>query len=142
MELFLNLLWLLMATGLLGAWRARWVYQRKRKLERPLQEWTAVGVALILLFFAVSMTDDLHADLVVFDDSSASRRGSSIELHAHRPATHCGSTLHGVGLAIVANQRLGRAPHLTGAASSLDQFVAATLRQVPLVGRAPPTSSL
>jgi len=76
MELFLNIVWVLVAAGILGTWRTRWVHQRERTLRHSLQEWAAVSVALVLLFFAVSMTDDLHAELVLSEECSASRRSS------------------------------------------------------------------
>src|ERR1700735_942323 len=60
MELFLNLLWMLIAVGLLGAWRTRWVHQQHRAPRHSLQEWSALSIALVLLFFAVSMTDEMH----------------------------------------------------------------------------------
>jgi len=102
-ELFLNLLWVLMAAGVLWTWRTRWVHQRKHVLAHSLREWTAVSLALILLFFAVSMTDDLHADLIVFDEGSTSRRGSSLLTATHQPSLHSGSALHGAGPAVVAS---------------------------------------
>lgn len=101
MELFLNILWVLMATGVLWTWRVHWVHQRKRTLDHSLREWTAVGVALVLLFFAVSMTDDLHADIVLFDECSANRRGSSFSVDVQQPSLHSGVALHGTGPAVV-----------------------------------------
>ncbi|HXX20451.1 MAG TPA: hypothetical protein VEJ46_13690 [Candidatus Acidoferrum sp.] len=101
MELLLNLIWVLMAAGVLWTWRAHWVHQRKRVLAHSLREWTAVSLALILLFFAVSMTDDLHADLIVFDECSTSRRGSSLVIGAHQPLVHSGTVLQGASSTVV-----------------------------------------
>jgi hypothetical protein len=74
MELLLNLLWLLVAVTLLGTWRTQWIHQRRRTIRHCLQEWSAVSLALVLLFFAVSMTDDLHSEIVALEDCSAGRR--------------------------------------------------------------------
>jgi hypothetical protein len=74
MELLLNLLWLLVAVALLGTWRTQWIHQRRRTIRLCLQEWSAVSLALVLLFFAVSMTDDLHAEIVALEEFSASKR--------------------------------------------------------------------
>jgi hypothetical protein len=74
MELFLNLLWMLIAVGLLGAWRTRWVHQRHRGPRHSLQEWSALSIALVLLFFAVSMTDDMHSKIVALEECSTSKR--------------------------------------------------------------------
>lgn len=74
MELFLNVLWMLIAVGLLGAWRTRWVHQRHRAPRHSLQEWSALSIALVLLFFAVSMTDDMHSEIVALEECSTSKR--------------------------------------------------------------------
>ena len=55
MELFLNILWVLIALGLLGTWRTQWVHQRCHTRRHSVQEWAAISVALVLLFFAVSL---------------------------------------------------------------------------------------
>lgn len=138
-ELFLNMLWLLMAAGVLWTWRAHWVHQRKRTLGRSLQEWTAVSVALILLFFAVSMTDDLHADLVLFDECSTSRRGSSLLVDAHQPSLHSGITLHGASPALVAPLSPFRVPHAVRSAAFVAESFGVPLSNGPISGRAPPS---
>lgn len=138
MELFLNILWALIATGLLWTWRSRWVFQRKRILEHPVREWTAIGVALVLLFFAVSMTDDLHADLVLFDESSTSRRGSAIEVHSHRPASPSGTSLHAAGPAVVVDALRLRTQRSFRKVRFGSEPVAAATRIRPTAARAPP----
>jgi hypothetical protein len=82
MELFLNLLWLLIAAGAIGVWRTRWVREKPRSRGGSLCEWTAMGCALVLLFFAVSLTDDLHAEAMLLDECAASRRHS---ISSHHP---------------------------------------------------------
>lgn len=139
MELFLNILWVLMAAGVLWTWRARWVHQRKRTLRHSLQEWTAVSVALILLFFAVSMTDDLHADLVLFDECSTSRRGSSLLVDAHQPSLHSGTTLHGASPAIVPSLSPFRVPLVVRSAVFVAESFEVPLGTGPITGRAPPS---
>ena len=79
METFLNILWLLIAAGVLAVWRTRWVHQHEQQAHarrNPSQEWTAVGCALVLLFFAVSLTDDLHFEMVLFDECATGRRST------------------------------------------------------------------
>ncbi|MGB9070830.1 MAG: hypothetical protein WCC21_19865 [Candidatus Acidiferrales bacterium] len=85
MELLLNLLWLLIAIALLCVWRTQWRTQRRGRDRRHLQEWSAVSLALVLLFFAVSMSDDLHSEIVALEESSASKR-DSIHLSAAHPS--------------------------------------------------------
>jgi len=74
MELLLNLLWLLIAVALVCVWRTQWSNQRRGTERRQLQEWSAVSLALVLLFFAVSMSDDMHSEIVALEESSASKR--------------------------------------------------------------------
>jgi hypothetical protein len=93
MELFLNLLWMLIAVGLLGAWRTRWVHQRHRAPRHSLQEWSALSIALVLLFFAVSMTDDMHSEIVALEDCSTSKRALVCSPGAHG-LPQSGTALH------------------------------------------------
>jgi hypothetical protein len=83
MELFLNLLWLLIAVALVSVWRTQWANQRRGTNRRYLLEWSAVSLALVLLFFAVSMSDDLHPEIVALEDCSANKRDQS-----HASALH------------------------------------------------------
>ena len=94
-ETFLNILWLMIAAGLLAVWRTRWVHQHQQRghtRRNPSQEWTAVGCALVLLFFAVSLTDDLHFEMVLFDECSTGRR-STVGTCSH-DAAHGRTTVH------------------------------------------------
>ena len=74
MESFLNILWLLIAVASFGVWQLCLVRQKRPEQREPLKEWTAVVCMLVFLFFAVSLTDDLHSDLIVLDECSAGRR--------------------------------------------------------------------
>jgi hypothetical protein len=84
MELFLNLLWVLIAAGAIGVWHTCWRSEKPRSRRDSLREWTAMGCALVLLFFAVSLTDDLNAAAMLLDECSASRRNSISSHHAER----------------------------------------------------------
>ena len=102
MELILNITWVLLAAATLWVWRTRWVHERNRTLSHSLREWTAVSVALILLFFAVSMSDDLHPEMMLFEDSATSRRSSSLSVDAHHSPLHSGAPRHTTVPAVVA----------------------------------------
>jgi hypothetical protein len=99
MESFLNLLWVAIAAVAFGFWRTRWRHQRPEHSRDPLREWTAFASALVLLFFTVSLTDDLHSELVIFDECCASRRGSTVLVCSHHspqdgPVRHfCGTAI-------------------------------------------------
>src|ERR1700722_7679224 len=83
MELFLNILWLLVALGLLGIWRARWVRQRRDARRNPLAECAAVGCVLVMLFFAISLSDDLHLNVALCDEISTGRSHSGVWVSGH-----------------------------------------------------------
>lgn len=77
MELLLNLCWLVIAVGSFGAWHAN---RRRRKqacdAARVGTEGIALVCALILLFFPISITDDLHPEVFLTADCSFCRRDS------------------------------------------------------------------
>lgn len=83
MELGLNLVWLLVAVGAVGAWCLSWTYQRHRTPTERLHELTALACALVFLFFAVSLSDDLHADAIVWDDCTTKRHYSLVWESCH-----------------------------------------------------------
>jgi hypothetical protein len=100
MELLLNILGMLIVMGLLGTWRTRWVHQRRRSSRRSLQEWSALSVALVLLFFAVSMTDDMHSGIAALEECSASKRDLTCSPAAHA-LPQSGMALHSSCWAVV-----------------------------------------
>lgn len=92
MELFLNILWVLIALAALGVWRCEWKRQESHAARKPWQQWTAFACALIFVFFAVSLSDDLHAAAILADDCLVGRH--------HSLTWNCGCAAHGDGHAI------------------------------------------
>lgn len=86
MESFLNILWVAIALGALAVWRLRWVRERDCARRDSLQEWTAFGCVIVLLFFAVSMSDDLHSEIVVLEESFSTRRHALVLTSFHHTA--------------------------------------------------------
>lgn len=104
MEAFLNLLWVLIALGALGTWRGCWMREQREGRRNPVREWAAVVCALVLLFFAVSLSDDLHASPMLLEESAGRRHSvmrdtgqaapdTSHHLAAHPVALHSGVLL-------------------------------------------------
>jgi hypothetical protein len=92
MESFLNFLWVLMALGALGMWRACWMREHPVRRRDPVREWAAVVCALVLLFFAVSLSDDLHASLALLGESAGNRRHAAVwDAHSSPDARHATS---------------------------------------------------
>lgn len=141
MELFLNILWLLIATCALIFWRLVWKRQARSSRPEPLQEWTAFACALVFVFFAVSLSDDLHAEVILADDCAAGRH--------HSVAWVCGHASQQSG--VVAHPSLGAAPSRSGHSVSLrvaERIAPATIHfdrhpeTDPPDGRSPPFPSL
>jgi hypothetical protein len=90
MELFLNLLWLVIALVAVGMFHRRAGGAQASAGQRR-NGWVALGCALVLLFFVISMTDDLHQEVVLIEESALSKRHvsalDSIQAHTAAP-TH------------------------------------------------------
>jgi hypothetical protein len=107
MELVLNILWVLIALAAFGLWRIVWRNQARHSERRPLEEWTAFTCVLVFLFFAVSLSDDLHASAILSDDCGGRRHSLvlSCATHAqdHSACAHaCPLALPGGGFALSA----------------------------------------
>ena len=73
MEILLNSLWLLVAMGAFLFWQAEGEEGTARRREHNRRfRLLALACALILLFPTISLTDDLHAEQAVMEDSSRS----------------------------------------------------------------------
>jgi hypothetical protein len=88
MESFLNILWLLFATSAVLLWQLHWVRQKRAAQRNRVQEWTAFLCGLVLLFFAVSLTDDLHSEIVLYEECANGRRQSLVCSVAHATPSH------------------------------------------------------
>ena len=139
MESFLNILWVVLALCSLCLWRMRWAHQARESHHAAWRQWTAFVCALILLFFMVSLTDDLHSDLVMYEESSASRRHATCVACPHHPPSR-----HSAGVTFATLDR----PNFTLEFSSAGLFSAgadlglAQALPISLAGRAPPEFSL
>lgn len=139
MESFLNILWVVLAICSLCLWRMRWAEQPRETNHVAWRQWTAFVCALILLFFMVSLTDDLHSELVMFEESSASRRDAHCVACPHHPPSP-----HSAGATFAILDRPGLAvdfSHFALLSSRADLPVADPI-PIPLAGRAPPDLSL
>ena len=137
MELFLNILWLLIALGALSLWCIDWMYQGRRAPSKLLQESIALACALIFAFFAVSLSDDLHATANLSDDCALGRRqalvwdcGHSSQQNAERP--HVSPAVAPSRLLFSANLQV--AERILPFADHVDH----SLKERSLSGRSPP----
>lgn len=138
MELFLNLLWLSIALGALSAWGLKYSRRHPQTRRKWLAEFTALSCALVFLFFAVSLSDDLHADVILCDDCAAKRY--------HALAWDCGHSSHQIAgrLHHVAAAAEPSQPKAIARSQTLDRIsfitahVAGTPAQESFFGRSPP----
>lgn len=140
MELFLNFLWLLIAIFGLSVWRVCWVPGRSGRRE-PLHEWTAAVAALVFLFFAVSLSDDLHSDLVLFEESTSGRRQAIVLASAH--SAHPGvKEASASSLAVLPRVTWVHPSYPIGYVAAFQQSSLSLSRTKLSFGRAPPFASL
>ena len=94
MEALLNLVWLIVALGLIGLWRFRWLALRRNPRAGVLPEIVAIGCAISLLLPVISLTDDLHPEIVAVDAASGKRNSClmvAVAMRArHATPTSCG----------------------------------------------------
>jgi hypothetical protein len=144
MEALLNSIWLVVALGLFAIWRTHWLpaFQTRRRDFAVRTSFLALVCALALLFPAISLSDDLHPELVglpatksslVMAHSTASSR---VDLQG-LPASHFG--VFGLPAAPVRLLPLLVAEGLV-AVFSIRRLVAFAV--VPGASRAPPSPLL
>jgi len=68
MELSLNVLWLAVVLTTTVVWKTGWAQLPRRTSRTALEQWTALASISIFLFFAISLSDDLHAETVIIED--------------------------------------------------------------------------
>jgi threonine/homoserine/homoserine lactone efflux protein len=141
MEALLNILWLIIATAFVCVWRLRWVRQKRASERKRAQEWTAMTAALILLFFAVSLTDDLHSDMMLYDECSSGRRHSMACACGHADLGRA-SAIHGAVAALATRSASLELPPLGGRTVAVNQAPNLTATVDIPAGRAPPSSLL
>jgi hypothetical protein len=78
METILNLVWLAVTVAAICLWRFRWTVSRKYPGHSTRMEAVAMVCFLSLLFPVISLTDDLHPEIVAVDAASGKRNACLI----------------------------------------------------------------
>jgi ABC-type uncharacterized transport system permease subunit len=78
METILNLVWLAVTLAAIWLWRFRWTVSRRNPRHNKRMEAVAMVCALALLFPVISLTDDLHPEIVAVDAASGKRNACLI----------------------------------------------------------------
>jgi len=85
METILNLVWLGVALTSTALWFLRGSLCKRKAAVRIRAEIIAMGCAMLLLFPVISLTDDLHPEILAVDAVSGKRNGVFLIAHAARP---------------------------------------------------------
>ena len=88
MEALLNLVWLLLALTSTTLWVVYWrrdIFARSR-CKQILYSAVGLMCVLVLMFYAISLTDDLYEIAALVEDAAlVSARSSKISIQQHRP---------------------------------------------------------
>lgn len=79
-ETFTNVLWLTTAILLVGLWRMRWSKSRPAARADFPSEVIALVCLISLLFPIISMSDDLHPEIVAMEDVVSGKRNLAVVL--------------------------------------------------------------
>ena len=132
MEIGLNFLWLLLAVAAFLVWGR----EAARPSTRPhALKLAALGCALALLFPVISVTDDLHAQQAVMEDSNPSKRTLQAASHAPIHVPKLGHPLIAEAGLVVSLPVLMVLGNITSAFLATPSFFAADSHR----GRAPPS---
>lgn len=103
-EALLNLIWLAVAVAGVGLWRFRWSVSRRNAGHSTGTGAVAVLCVLALLFPVISLTDDLHPEVIPVDSLSSKRNfcllaavgpnGVHGKTHSHQPSFFDRSNVH------------------------------------------------
>jgi hypothetical protein len=95
METILNLIWLAITLAAIWLWRFRWTVSRQNPRHSKRMEAVAMVCVLALLFPVISLTDDLHPEILVMDAASGKRNACLLATNApHVGASTIGSRAH------------------------------------------------
>jgi len=93
METTLNLIWLVVTVAAVWLWRFRWSVSRENRRHSTRIEVVAIICVLALLFPVISLTDDLHPEIVPADTAS-SKRNHCLLIASHSHTGNSKSLLH------------------------------------------------
>jgi len=140
METFLNLAWLALTLAALWIWRFRWAASRRNARRNVRQETIAIVCVLALLFPVISLTDDLHPDIVPADTVSSKRMHCLLVAHAAKGAnTKSASVVHS-SFALLSLSFADASLHLANLPPGVRHTHAASVRLTGF-GRSPPSLS-
>jgi hypothetical protein len=94
METILNLVWLAVTLAALWLWRFRWKGARRKPGHDVRLEAVAMVCVLALLFPVISLTDDLHPEVIPAEAASSKRALCLLQAKQTHGGTHAGTNQH------------------------------------------------
>lgn len=95
METVLNLIWLAITLAGVWVWRFRWFTSRGNRRGRAFPEAIAIVCLIALLFPVISLSDDLHPEIMVVECASAKRSlGLLVAAGSHAPSSAVARHVH------------------------------------------------
>jgi hypothetical protein len=138
METLLNLVWFAVTLAVIWLWRFRWTVSRQNPRHSKRMEAVAMVCFVALLFPVISLTDDLHPEILVVDAASGKRNACLLATNVpHVGASTIGSRAHwALGIIPRPSASVGSAVEEILLLAKLDDTTssASTFR-----GRAPPS---
>ena len=137
METVLNLIWLATVVAGVWLWRFRWAASRGNQRGRIFPEAVAIVCLLVLLLPVISLTDDLHPEIMMVECASAKRNLSV--LIAGGPHASCTGATRQVHSAMALLMRPLAQPGLMAADLEIDVRIPQAMSSVSIpLGRSPP----
>jgi hypothetical protein len=137
METVLNLTWLAITLAGVWLWRFRWVTSRGNQRGRIFPEAVAIVCLLTLLLPVISLTDDLHPEVMMVECASA-KRNLSVLIARGPHASYTGATRQ-VHSAMALLMRPLAQPGLMATNLEIDVRIPQVMSSVSIpLGRSPP----
>ncbi len=139
MELLLNLFWFLVALASAGLWWTRWSRAGRGhgRARESIRSAVGLGCVLVLLFFVISLTDDLQQIPAVAEDLNSPRR--PLQIWKGSP-TIAEPGKHAAPFAVVDVSKAScRAAEVVSRVIRADAPSPLTALNRPFQGRAPPS---
>jgi hypothetical protein len=139
METVLNLIWLAITLAGVWLWRFRWVASRDNQRGRIFPEAVAIVCLLTLLLPVISLTDDLHPEVMMVECASA-KRNLSVLIAGGPHASSTGATRQ-VHSAVALLTRPLAQTGLMATNLEIDVRIPQAMSSVSIpLGRSPPSS--
>jgi hypothetical protein len=138
METILNLIWLAVTVAAIWLWRFRWSVSRQNPRHGARMEVVAIVCVLALLFPVISLTDDLHPDMVPADTVSSKRNLCLLVAHTSQ-AANSKLSLHAHHFPALVSLSTAAVEFSSAGVVLIEPILQPRCASTPGIGRAPPS---